>query len=70
MATNDDTIAARSENLVRMYPCEPLLCRHISVSATRRLLIQFRPTHTATLKPMMPTDARASIAEFIRSSIC
>src|SRR5271170_6436425 len=44
MATNDDTIAPRSENLVRTKPRDASSCFHISLSAVRRLAIQFRPT--------------------------
>ena len=43
---------------------------HISVNASRRCDIQPRPAHAAVARPMTPTDARAWIAEFIKSTSC
>jgi len=71
VTTNVPTIAIRSETLLRTKPGESMRCsHHISVNACRRRDIQPRPTQAAVARPMTPTDARAWIAEFIRSTSC
>ena len=67
ITTNVPNIANRSDSLLRTKPGDSMRrSHHISVNACRRCDIQLRPAQAAVARPMTPTDARASIAEFIK----